>query len=82
MAKARKLSFREQRDLQEMPARIAALEAEQTALLDAMNGPDYFRTDPARQQQDRDRLESIETDLMQCLETWEALEARARDAGA
>ena len=80
--RARKLSFREQRDLQEMPARIEALEAEQTSLLQAMNGSEYFRTDPAQQQQDRDRLESIEVDLMQCLEAWEALEARARDAGA
>jgi ATP-binding cassette subfamily F protein uup len=80
--RTRKLSFREQRDLQEMPARIEALEAEQTALLSAMNDADYFRRASASQQADRERLDSIETELMQCLEAWEALEARAREAGA
>ena len=80
--RSRKLSFKEQRDLQEMPARIEALEAEQTALLAAMNDQAYFRKAPALQQADRERLESIEAELMQCLQAWEDLEARAREAGA
>jgi ATP-binding cassette subfamily F protein uup len=79
-ARPRKLSFREQRELQEMPARIAALESEQADLLQTMNAADYFRRDPAAQRTDRERMEAIELELMQCLEAWEALEARTREA--
>jgi ATP-binding cassette subfamily F protein uup len=78
----RKLSFREQRDLQEMPGRIAALEAEQARLLETMNAEGYFRRDPVSQSADRDRMEAIESELMQCLETWETLEARLKETGA
>jgi ATP-binding cassette subfamily F protein uup len=75
----RKLSFREQRDLQELPGRIEALEAEQAALTAEMNGPEYYRKDAQALRADQVRLQAIETQLMQWLEQWETLEQRARE---
>ena len=80
-ARARKLGFREQRELQELPARIEALEAEQAALAAQMNDPAYFRRDARLLRDDQARAQSIEAELLGLLERWEALEQRAREAG-
>jgi ATP-binding cassette subfamily F protein uup len=76
----RKLGFREQRELQELPGRIEALEAEQAALAGQMNDPEYFRRDPKRLRADQDRAQAIEAELLELLERWESLEQRAREA--
>jgi len=73
----RKLSFREQRELEQMPARVAALEGEQQDLQRAMLEPGYFRSDAERQRKDRSRVDALEAELLTCLERWEALEAIA-----
>jgi ATP-binding cassette subfamily F protein uup len=77
----RKLSFKEQRELQELPLRIQALEAEQTRLNADMNDPEFFRRDPSAMRAAPARLEAIETELLELLEKWEALEQRAREVG-
>ncbi len=76
----RKLGFREQRELQELPARIEALEAEQAALAARMQSPDAYRRDAREQHADHRRAEEIEAELLELLERWESLEQRARDA--
>src|SRR5205085_2439099 len=38
-----KLTYKETRELESLPAEIQALEAEQTALLQRMHAPDYYR---------------------------------------
>jgi ATP-binding cassette subfamily F protein uup len=77
----RKLGFKEQRELQELPSRIEALEAEQAALAARMQAPDAYRRDAREQHADHRRLEAIEAELLALLERWESLEQRARDAG-
>jgi len=77
----RKLSFKEQRELQELPLRIQALEAEQTRLNADMNDPEFFRRDPSAMRAAPARLEAIESELLELLEKWEALEQRAREVG-
>ena len=76
----RKLGFKEQRELQELPSRIEALEAEQAALAARMQAPDAYRRDARAQHADHLRMEAIEVELLGLLERWEALEQRARDA--
>jgi ATP-binding cassette subfamily F protein uup len=76
--KPRKLGFREQRELQELPARIAELEAEQVALAARMNDPESFRRDARALRADQDRVHAIEAELLVLLEKWEALELRAK----
>jgi len=76
----RKLGFKEQRELQELPVRIEALEAQQAALAATMNGPDYYRQDPRVLRDDQERAQAIEAELLVLLERWEALEQRARES--
>ncbi|MDR2851656.1 MAG: ATP-binding cassette domain-containing protein [Burkholderiaceae bacterium] len=74
----RKLSYKEQRELDALPARIAELEAEQKqigAQLQADGGAIYAR-ETARAAQLSQRHAQIDEALMAALERWEALESR------
>ncbi|MCA3178989.1 MAG: ATP-binding cassette domain-containing protein [Burkholderiales bacterium] len=76
----RKLGFKEQRELQELPSRIEALEAEQVALAARMEDPAYFRRDARELRADQERVQAIEAELLELLERWEALERRSKEA--
>ncbi len=71
-----KLSYREQRELEALPARIAALEAEQKQLGEQLADPAGWRGDAAAMRAANERFAAIEAELMESLERWEALEAR------
>ena len=75
-----KLSYKEQRALEALPGEIEALEAEQKALEEHMRAPDYFKREAEALKQDHRRAEEIEARLMEKLERWEALEAKAKGA--
>jgi ABC transport system ATP-binding/permease protein len=70
-----RLSYKEQRELELLPAEIEALELEQRALTACMVGPDYRHTDSAQIASDGRRIAEIEELLMRKLERWDALEA-------
>jgi ATP-binding cassette subfamily F protein uup len=72
----RKLSYKEQRELEELPALIASLEDEQAVITARLNGPDFYRTEPAEAKRLTARFEQIETELMAALERWEEIEGR------
>ncbi len=71
----RKLSYKEQRELQELPQRIAALEAEQKALGAQLADPDFYKTAPQRAGELQARYAAIEEEMLELLARWEALEA-------
>ena len=75
-----KLSYKETRELEALPSEIEALEAEQHALTARMSAPDYYRQTPGVLRADQLRCSEIEAQLMQKLELWEALEAKAKAA--
>ena len=79
---SRKLSYKETRELEALPAEIESLEAEQKALHARMHGPDYYRQPPDALRADSARSAEIERLLMEKLERWEALEARSRPAAS
>ncbi len=72
-----KLSYKEQRELEALPEEIEALEAEQKALAAKMSAPEYFRQPPQALKADQQRSGEIEALLMEKLERWAALEAKA-----
>jgi ATP-binding cassette subfamily F protein uup len=76
--KKAKLSYKEQRELDELPKLIAALEDEQSAITAQLNAPDFFKTNPADAKRMSERYAQIEESLLEALERWESIEARAR----
>jgi ATP-binding cassette subfamily F protein uup len=70
-----KLSYKEKRELEQLPDEIARLESEQTELTTRMSAPDYFQQDSDKLRADSQRAEEIETELMEKLERWEILES-------
>jgi len=71
-----KLSFKENKELTELPARIESLEAEQAALSARLADPAIYQGDGAALAAVRERLTAIETELAAAYVRWEALEAR------
>ena len=74
--KPRKLGFKEQRELDELPARIDALEAEQKALAERLASPDLYTREPQAVAALQARYAQIDDELMAALERWEALGSR------
>jgi ATP-binding cassette subfamily F protein uup len=75
-AKPRKLSYKEQRELDELPSRIEALEAEQKQLAAFLAEPDSYTKEAQRVVQAQKRHAEIDDQLMKALERWEVLGAR------
>ena len=71
--KKKKLSYKDQRELDELPDRIDALEKEQTELSTKMADPDFYKQDPAIITKATTRAAELEEELMHCLERWEEL---------
>ena len=72
----RKLGYREQRELEALPARIAALEDEQKRIAQALerDGGSIYATEAARAVELAARHAQIDDELMVALERWEALD--------
>jgi ABC transport system ATP-binding/permease protein len=68
-----KLGYKEQRELEALPARIEALEAEQRDIDTRLADPAFFVDEPQRAGELAARHAQIEDELMQCLERWEEL---------
>jgi ATP-binding cassette subfamily F protein uup len=75
-AAPRKLSFKEQRELQEMPAHIEALEAEQRTIGERLASASLYTDEPQRVAELQARYAQIDDQLLQALERWEVLSAR------
>ncbi len=75
VAKTRKLSFKEQRELDGLPAAIAALEAEQKRITEALADGSLFAKDNAKALALTSRAAQIDDELMTALERWETLGA-------
>ncbi|BDU54089.1 ATP-binding cassette domain-containing protein [Limnohabitans sp. INBF002] len=76
-AKTRKLSYKEQRELEALPALIASLEAEQKETQAALSDNSLYASDPAKVAQIHKRDTEIEDALMTALERWEQLSSPA-----
>jgi ATP-binding cassette subfamily F protein uup len=77
---AAKLSYRDKRELEELPARIEALEGEQAAVHARLADPALYRGDGAEVATLKERLAEIETELDACYRQWEALESKQEAA--
>ncbi len=69
----KKLSYKEQRELEALPAHISALETEQQTLQAELATGTVFATDPQRAAQLSERNTAIDDALLAALERWELL---------
>ncbi|MBV9892061.1 MAG: ATP-binding cassette domain-containing protein, partial [Rhizobacter sp.] len=72
-ARPRKLGYKEQRELDALPARIEALEQEQKDLGALLASAELYAGDPVRAEAAQMRYAQIDDELLAALERWEAL---------
>jgi ATP-binding cassette subfamily F protein uup len=79
VATKRKLSYKEQRELETLPARIAELEEEQKRIDEilALDGGAIYASDASRAAELGERHARIDEELLAALERWEALGSAA-----
>jgi ATP-binding cassette subfamily F protein uup len=75
--RSRRLSYKEKRELEELPARIERLEAARQEIHEAMADPLFYQKDKAEIALARSSLEAMERDLATAYERWELLEGMA-----
>jgi len=70
----RKLGYRESRELEQLPARIDALEAELSALVAAMSDPGFYQQDPAQVAAHTHRMAQAQEELDTAFARWAELD--------
>jgi len=80
--KARKLSFKETRELEGIEAQIHALEAEVSRIEGLFANPDFFRKHATQINQLTDELDAAKTNVTRLYARWEELEAIKTEAAA
>ena len=75
-AARKRLSFKEQRELDALPARLEALEAEQRALAEKIAGPDFYKEAAAAIKASLERVEELQRELVAVYTRWDELESR------
>jgi ATP-binding cassette subfamily F protein uup len=71
-----RLSYKEQRELDALPADIETLEAEQTAITERLSQQHQPTANPQTIAADGKRLNELESIIQQKLERWSVLEAK------
>ena len=73
-----KLSYKEAKELEALPARIESLEDELSALTAALNDPSFYQQSRTDRQAHEERLNACQTALESAYQIWESLEARTK----
>ena len=79
-AKKKKLSFKDQQELNSLPALIDELEAKQVALTQQTGSSAFYKKDPMAIAKTLDELKAIETRLEQAYARWDELEALTEES--
>jgi ATP-binding cassette subfamily F protein uup len=73
----KRLSYMDQREFDQLPARIEALESEQEALQRAVAAPEFYLETPGEIQRILARLEQLQLELINAYARWDELDSRA-----
>lgn len=74
-ANGRKLTAKEMRELEALPARIEALEKEQSVLAAKLADPALYKSEPAAFAEVKAKLDTVESEHSRAFARWEELEA-------
>ncbi len=77
--KQKKLSYKEQRELDALPVLIAEIEAEQKTISAKLADPDVYKQKPEELQRLNQRFAKLDGELLEALEKWEQIEARGKN---
>lgn len=77
-SKPKKLGYKEQRELEALPARIEQLETEQAALVAAISDPGFYQQPAAQMNATQQKLAALEAELEQAYARWTELEEKAQ----
>ncbi|MDT8375266.1 MAG: ATP-binding cassette domain-containing protein [Mariprofundaceae bacterium] len=80
--KQTKLSYKDQKELDELPTKIEALELEKSEIEERFCDPDYFNRDGDAFLKDQNRLAALEAELAACYERWDELETKQTELAA
>jgi ATP-binding cassette subfamily F protein uup len=73
----KKMSYKEQRELESLPERIETLEARQAELNDLINSADFYRQDAAAVKKLLEEAEALPLELEAAYQRWNELDAMA-----
>ena len=76
-AAKKRLTFKEQRELADLPARIEALETELRGLEAEVAGPDFYKAGTGRITEAMARLAALPAEITAAYARWDDLESRA-----
>jgi ATP-binding cassette subfamily F protein uup len=76
-ASTKKLAYKDQRELTELPARIEKLEQQQSELHLKLSDPIFYQNNSDKVASFKDQLTHLETELASAYARWEALEGNA-----
>ncbi|MCG6899579.1 MAG: ATP-binding cassette domain-containing protein [Gammaproteobacteria bacterium] len=82
LERPKKLSYKEQRELQALPAKIEQLEAEQAQLQAAIGDPGFYQQSHEQVNGVLERLQVVEAQLEDCYGRWEWLESGVENRSA
>jgi ATPase subunit of ABC transporter with duplicated ATPase domains len=71
----RRATFKERKELADLPGRIEKLEAEKDALFERMGAPDFYRSPAAEIGQAKERLATLDDAIHAAYARWQELEA-------
>jgi ATP-binding cassette subfamily F protein uup len=74
VSKPKKLSFKEKKELQELPQLIESLEKEQEEIFSILSDADYYKKDPKEIETTRAKSEEIEKNISSAYKRWDYLE--------
>ncbi len=77
-----KLSYKEQKELDDLPARIESMEGEKSEIESRFCDPEYFARDGEAFVKDQARLAELENELAHCYERWDELETKQSELAA
>jgi ATP-binding cassette subfamily F protein uup len=72
----KKLSYKDQRELEALPARIEALEGEQRALSEKIAGPSFYKEEADVIRASLARVDELQRELAAAYARWDALDSR------
>jgi ATP-binding cassette subfamily F protein uup len=76
VAERKKLSYKEERELESLPAQIESLEEEQRTLTAHVAGPEFYKTGGEAIREALARLEHLQREIARAYERWDELESR------